>query len=374
MRGSVRKRGNRWTAIYDEARADDGRRVQRWKSGFHTKKAAERFLATTVASLGDGSYVQPSKTTLGAYLESWLDERESLGDIRPSTLKRYRELVRGQLAPRLGHLPVQAVKRAHLLALYRDLREGGEGRKPLAASTVAMLHAVVHRALADAVASDLVVRNVAATVRGPRAASRRAQAWSPRELRRFLDHVAGDRLAALWRVAAMTGMRRGELLGLCWRCVDLDGGRLTVEQQLVVVRGGVGFGPPKTERSRRTVALDEGTVAALHAHRDAQQLERAFLAAAYVDKDLVFAREDGEPLYPQRISEAFERHARQAGLPHIRLHGLRHTHATLALTSGVPVHVVAARLGDRPETLLAVYSHLLPTSDAEAAVRVAALV
>lgn len=95
---------------------------------------------------------------------------------------------------------------------------------------------------------------------------------------------------------------------------------------------------------------------------------------AYDDGDLVFAWEDGRPIYPQRMSETFARHAKAAGLPPIRLHGLRHTAATLMLTSGIPLHVVAARIGDRPETLLSVYSHLLPTSDAEAAGRIAALV
>jgi integrase len=136
----------------------------------------------------------------------------------------------------------------------------------------------------------------------------------------------------------------------------------------------VTFAAPKTARSRRTVALDPTTVAALRAHREAQLLERSFVAEGYVDRDLVFAREDGTPIYPQRLSEAFRQHIAAAGLPRIRLHDLRHTHATHALTSGVPVHVVAARIGDDPAIVLRTYSHLLPSSDAEAVERVAALV
>lgn len=149
---------------------------------------------------------------------------------------------------------------------------------------------------------------------------------------------------------------------------------LTVDQQLVPTRGGVSFGPPKSKRSRRTIALDSETVETLRQHREAQLLERAFAGEAYVDNDLVFADELGCPIYPQRLTEAFLRQRKAAGLPSGSLHVLRHTHATLALTLGVPVHVVAAGIGDRPETVLRVYAHLLPQSDVEAAQQVAALI
>ena len=168
-------------------------------------------------------------------------------------------------------------------------------------------------------------------------------------------------------------MRRGELLGLTWRALDLDGGRLSVEQQLVPTRGGASFGPPKSSRSRRTVALDEATVRVLHEHRDVQLAERAFAGPAYVDHDLVFADALGRPIHPQRLTEAFGKARKAAGLATGTLHVLRHTAATLALTNGVPVHVVAARLGDNANTVLATYAHLLPQSDELAAETVAAL-
>ncbi len=167
-------------------------------------------------------------------------------------------------------------------------------------------------------------------------------------------------------------MRRGELCGLTWRCLDLDGARLSVEQQLIPTRGGASFGPPKTARSRRTVALDPETVDALRRHRDAQLLERDFAGDAYEDRDLVFADKLGAPIHPQTLSRAFTRQRVRAGIPTGSLHVLRHTAATLALTEGVPVHIVAARLGDDPKTTLATYAHLLPSSDEVAAERVAA--
>jgi integrase len=167
-------------------------------------------------------------------------------------------------------------------------------------------------------------------------------------------------------------MRR-ELLGVTWRCLDLEGARLSVEQQLVPTAGGCTFGPPKSSRSRRTIALDADTVAALRAHREAQLLERAFAGEAYVDADLVFANELGGSIRPQRLTEWFGKRRKAAGIPTGTLHVLRHTAATLALTEGVPVHIVATRLGDDPNTVLSTYAHLLPQSDELAAERVAAL-
>jgi integrase len=251
--------------------------------------------------------------------------------------------------------------------LYAELEQAG-----LSVATRRLVHAVLGRALRDAERWGRVPRNVARMADPPTRGGSRAHAWTAGELRRFLDHVADDRLAALWRLAATTGMRRGELAGLTWRALDLDGARLAVEQQLVPTRGGATFGAPKSARSRRTVALDPQTVDMLRAHRETQLLERDFAGPAYVDHDLVFADALGGPTHPQRLTEWFSAHRKAAGVLTGSLHTLRHTAATLALTSGVPVHIVAARLGDAPTEILRTYAHLLPQSDELAAERIAA--
>jgi integrase len=199
--------------------------------------------------------------------------------------------------------------------------------------------------------------------------------WTATELARFLEHVREDRLFVLWRLAATTGMRRGELAGLTWRCLDLETARLSVERQLLPTRGGgVSFGPPKSARSRRTIALDNETVAVLRNHRATQLLERDFAGDAYSDQDLVFAEALGGLIRPQWLTKRFGELRKAAGIPTGTLHTLRHTAATLMLTSGIPVHIVAARLGDDPKTVLGTYAHLLPQSDELAAERVAALI
>jgi len=372
MRGHVRKRSKTWSVVYDEGSGENGKRVQRWKGGFATRKAANKFLTDQLSKLDDGSYVQPSKTTLGDYLENeWLPA--IAGTVRPLTLTQYRSTVKNRIVPRLGHLRLQSLSGGHLNGLYQELAEGSDVSPGLSPASLRLTHAVLSRAFRDAVRWNKLTRNPAAAADPPAPPESRAQAWTARELSRFLEHVASDRLAALWRLAATTGMRRGELLGLTWLALDLEAGKLKVDQQLVPTRGGVSFGPPKSKRSRRTIAIDSETVEMLSAHLEAQLLERAFADEAYEDGDLVFADELGRPIYPQRLTEAFQRQRKAAGVLTGSLHVLRHTHATLALTNGVPVHVVAARLGDRPETVLRVYAHLLPQSDTEAAEQVASL-
>jgi integrase len=364
MRGHVQKRGSRWSVRYDEPTAD-GTRRQRRKGGFATRREAERFLGEQIQRLGDGSYAEPTRQTFAQFMAEWLPAAK--GTVRPLTATNYERVVRRHLVPHLGSLRLQSVSGAHLNALYRQLEADG-----LAPGTLHVVHAVAHRALGDAVRWGKLVRNPVDAADPPATSGRRVQSWTATELGRFLEHDAPDRLFGLWRLAATTGMRRGEVLGLTWRYLDLDAARASVEQQLLPTRGGLTFGPPKSTRSRRTIALDPETVDALHRHRDAQLLERGLAATAYSDLDLVFCNELGGAIHPDRLSAMFRKHRQDAGIPAGSLHILRHTAASLTLTAGVPVHVVAARLGDDPKTVLSTYAHLLPSSDEIAAERIAA--
>jgi integrase len=279
------------------------------KGGFATRRDAQRFLTDVLSRLGDGSYAQPSKATLAEFLNGeWLPSVEST--LRPLSITQYRSVVRLRIVPFLGHLRLQALTGGHLNGLYRELEQAG-----LSTSTRRLTHAVLHRALRDAVRWGKLVRNPADMADPPAAARPRAQAWTATELARFLEHVQGDPLFPLWRLAATTGMRRGELAGLSWRCLDLEGARLAVEQQLVPTRGGCTFGPPKSSRSRRTIALDPETVRILRSNQEAQLLERDFAGPAYVDADLVFCDELGGAIHPQRLTEWFGKHRKAAGLP-----------------------------------------------------------
>lgn len=380
MRGHVRKRGNTWCVVMDVGRdPETGKRRQTWRSGFRTRKEAERGLTELLSRLGRGVYVEASRATTGDYLREWLGAIETRS-LRPSTASSYRMLVETHLIPRVGSIPLQQLSAPHLNGCYADMLTSGRrhGKGGLSPRTVRYAHSVMRKALADAVRWNRLIRNVADLADPPRkSATRRApKTWTAAELRRFLEHVREDRLEPAWRLTASTGMRRGEVLGLAWSALDLDNGRLSVRQTLGVVDYQPRLAQPKTARSRRQVALDPDTVTALRAQRKRQAEEQLAAGTAWTNPDrLVFTREDGSPIHPQSFSEAFRRHTATAGLPRIPLHGLRHTHATIALQAGIHPKVVSDRLGHFSAAFtLDTYSEAIPALQESAAGLVAALV
>ena len=170
-------------------------------------------------------------------------------------------------------------------------------------------------------------------------------------------------------------MRRGEMLGLRWSDLDLDGATLSVQQTRIRGAEGLAYGSPKTAKGRRRIALDAATVVALRAHRRAQAAERLLAGSIWQDEDLVFCRQDGQPLDPDSVSQSFERLGARAGLPRIRLHDARHTAASLLLAAAVHPKVVQERLGHATiATTLDTYSHVLPGLGEDAAERLAAAI
>lgn len=377
MRGHIRKRGPSWSVVVDVGRdPETGRRKQKWHGGFQTRKEAQRALTEILGRLEEGTFVERSRLTVAEFLREWLPVLETKG-LRESTRSSYRMMVEKHVIPRLGAVPLQRLAPAHLNAMYAEMLSAGrrDGRGGLSARSTRYTHMVLRKALADAVRWNRVARNVADAADPPTAKAAKARAmktWSAEELRRFLEHVGGDRLYAAFLLAATTGMRRGEVLGLRWRDLDLDKGRLSVTQTLV---GEGRVSSPKTEKGRRSVALDSGTVDALRSHWERELQERLAFGPDYQDSGLVFRREDGLPLSPNAFSQTFDRLVASSGLPRIRLHDLRHTHATMALQAGVHPKVVSERLGHSTVSItLDIYSHAIPALQESAAELVAALV
>jgi integrase len=202
------------------------------------------------------------------------------------------------------------------------------------------------------------------------------EAWSGQDLRRFLAEVKEDRLYPLYLLAATTGMRRGELLGLRWVDLDLEKARLSVMQTLISVAYKAQFSEPKTKRSRRTIAIDPATLAALKAQRAAPKgRERLAWGPAWTDTGLVFTREDGHFIHPEAVSQGFEALTVRLQLPKLSFHGLRHSYATLALASGMKPWDLSDRLGHSSVAFtLQVYRHAIPAAQDEAASAAAAFI
>jgi len=204
-----------------------GRRRQQTKGGFKTKRECQAALNDALAAVRAGTFVEPSKRTLESFLVGeWLP---AVRNLRPSTLSNYRTHIRTWVLPALGPIPLQQLAPARLNAFYQALLTEGRLRdgQGMAPKTVQNIHAILHRALKDAVRWGYVARNVADAVDAPKGLPAERQVWTPEQLRAFLDHVREDRLYAAWLVVATTGLRRAELAGLRWVDVDLEAGRVS---------------------------------------------------------------------------------------------------------------------------------------------------
>ncbi len=363
--------------MVDVGRDATGRRKQRWHSGFASKRKAAEALTEILGRLQAGAYIAPDKETVAQFMRKWLGSIRAT--VRPSTWDAYRMLTDVHIIPALGPVALQRLVAAQLNGLYADLLEKGRrnGNGGLSPRTVFYVHATIRKALSEAVRWQLVPRNVADVATPPRQRQREEpRTWSASELRAFLSHVEEDRLYTAYLLSATTGLRRGELLGLRWRDLDLPASRLSVIQTLVTVNYAVTISSPKTARGRRSVALDPATVAALRAYRARVLGERLALGlGAPKDDDLVFTEVDGSPLHPGQFSDRFDRLVKAAGVPRIRFHDLRHTHATLSLQAGIHPKVVSERLGHSTVSItLDTYSHAVPALEEAAAAKVAALV
>jgi integrase len=303
---------------------------------------------------------------VASFLQSWLSAIEST--IRPSTFTGYAGHVRHHIDPLLGKMRLGAVDAAALNAMYAALLANGSSNgRGLSPATVRRVHATIHRALRDAVRWGLLDENPADRCDPPRVrTASEMRTWTVEELRSFLEFAERDELYPLWVVLTTTGMRRGEGLGLRWSDIDLAGASLAVRQTVVEVGGRILLSTPKTARGRRVVALDATTVAVLKEHHEKHGAHPSAL---------IFGRPDGSPLRPSMVTHRFGRLVADSGLPRIRLHDLRHTHATLALEAGVHPKIVSERLGHATIAFtLDVYSHALHHMQRDAADRLGQLV
>jgi integrase len=375
--GAVIQRGDgRWAG---KLRQPDG--SIRWFYG-KDQRAVEERLAEALRITGAGLPLPDGKLTFGAWLQEWLAGLPVTGEqrkgLKPSTIDYYGRYVRAHLLrSEIAQKPLAKLEPADLERLYRrmtgDPAEGGLG---LSSTSAHHLHAVVHRALAKAVRQGKIVRNVAELVdedARPLVNHTEMRVLADADYDRFLEVVRGERLEALFVVAVREGPRQGEILGLHWRDVDLDGGSLAVTGSLQGARrSSLTIGEPKSRRSRRRLALFPETVEALRGHRARQIQERLRAGSMWVEQDLVFPNEFGGFLSTTTLTRALDGLLRRAGLPDVRFHDLRHSAATDWLKNGMHPKVASERLGHASVGItLDLYSHVTPTMQQDAVEEVA---
>jgi integrase len=357
-----------WSYLIDLGPDANGKRVKRGKGGFPNKAAAREALREAL----DGLVVGVSTLhdlTVSEYLDSWLAGKHAL---KPKTVAGYKDAINLYLRPGLGHIRLRELRAEHLDRFYESIRIGRRGR-PLSPSSIRRVHATLRSALNSAVKRRLIPYNSALHVELAPENPKRPQPWTAEECRTFLRRSAEDRLITMYHLMIVTGLRRGEALGLRWSDVDLERSHLVVRQQITEVHGRAIVGKPKTKRSQRNVALDAAVAAALLEHRGRQQRERATWGRPTSPDDLVFTREDGKPVRPEFATRHFQALSKKAKLREIRLHDLRHTSASLALAAGIEMKVVSERLGHSALAITAdLYTHVVPQVARDAADRLGA--
>lgn len=386
------KRHGSWSFVVDMGTDPaTGKRKQIKRGGFPRQSDAQDALNELIGKLNAGTFVPDAGLTVGQWLQQWLTELPVLGGargkpVKASTITGYADHVRLYLEPVLGRVRLRDLRPAHVQRMINDLAAGER-----TATTVARVHAALSSALARAVKRGLIAYNPAARtmVDLPPTSSPQVRPWTGDELGVFLDSINGHRYGALFEVMAYTGMRRGEAIGLRWSDVDFARRELTVHQQIKeprnrrpacpvcgAVHPGAEFDTPKTKgRDGVPIELDDATIGALLAHKLHQDAERAQWGDAYTDHDLVFARPGGDPLNTNMVHKTFHHLIDAAGLRRIRLHDLRHGHASLMLAAGVEMALVSKRIGHSSQTITAdLYSHLLPGASRGAAEKASALV
>jgi len=340
-----------------------GKRRQKSQTVKGTKRDAERTLREVLLSLEQGSYVKPNKISLGELLRQWLKDYASM-NTTDRTQESYTSIIERHLIPALGKISLIDLQAQNIQSYYaKKLAEGrADGKGGLSPRSVVYHHRILSKALDYAVKMGLVVRNVAKVVEPPRVARVTMQTLSPEEVSRFLDVARDTDYYVYFATLLYTGLRRGELLALRWRNLDLGSGKLSVvETAYKLGNGRYRIKEPKTPQSRRTVILPPSLVELLKVYRFDQELLRIQLGISLNVDDFVFIRPDGSPINPSAITLAFRRIIKKAGLKGIRIHDLRHTHATLMLKAGIHPKVVSERLGHANIGItLDIYSHVLP--------------
>lgn len=358
--GNLRQRPDgRWEARYSVGRdPGTGKQIQRSVYG-STQKEVRQKLATITAEIDKGTYIEPSKMTVGAWLDIWL--KEYLGGVKPSTVRSYRDHVRLHIKPALGALRLDALQAPAIQAFINSLSQPKDGKKPLSPKSIKNVHGVLHAALERAAVIGYLRYNPSGSCILPRVEKKEITPLDEGDMIAFLQAIKGHRFEPLFMVDMFTGLRRGEVIGLTWDCIDFTSGTITVRRQMQKDRitGVYSLVPLKNDKARVIVAAPT-VMDTLTAQKRAQGALRIKAGALWERNNLVFTDEIGHHLMPHTVYREYKNIVRRIGIPEARFHDLRHTYAVTAIRSGDDIKTVQSNLGHHTAAFtLDTYGHVI---------------
>lgn len=358
--GTIRQRKDgRWEARFTVGRdPGTGKQIQRSVYG-STQKEVRQKLSQAIAAVDEGTYIAPNRMTVGQWLDIWA--AEYLGSVKPKTVESYRCQIRNHIKPAMAAIKLDALKAHTVQKFYNNLSAEKDGKPGLSPKSIQIVHGVLHKALQQAVECGYIRFNPADACKLPRAEKPEIKPLDKDAMASFVKAVRGHRFEAVYLTLLFTGMRRGEICGLTWDCIDLDRGTILINKQLQNVPGQPGeYRLISTKNSKgRTITAAASVVALLKKHRAQQLRDRLQAGPLWLDNGYVFCNEIGEHLSPNTVYHCYKRLVASIGLPDARLHDLRHSYAVAALQAGDDVKTVQGNLGHHAASFtLDVYGHV----------------
>jgi integrase len=333
-----------------------GKRKQKTQSGFRTKKEAQAALAELVNSVEKGNYIEPVKKRFKEFAMNYFENTYQTR-VKVSTYETARNVLATHILPFFGNVDLNDIDQFLVHEFYSlKIKEG------YSSNYIQRMHEMIRLLLRVAHKWEVLHKDIASMLEPPRLKKQEMKVWTITQVNEYLKFTKHSRYHPIYFIAAYTGMRKGEILGLSWNDVNFDEKTIQIRKTLYKAKTEYILQEPKTVSSIRTIYIDDDIIRVLRKQKVKQNLERLKYGGVYKEHNMVFAQETGEFVHPQGVNGLFNRFIEQSGLPHIRFHDLRHTHATILLSMGVNPKIVAERLGHSSvQITLDTYSHVLPS-------------
>ncbi|TSE03755.1 site-specific integrase [Mesorhizobium intechi] len=370
MKGHITERSpGKWAIVLD-LHTETGKRRRKWHSFSGTKRQAQEECARLVTEIKHGIYLEPDKTTLADYLDRWLKHEKS--SVSPKTLERYTELAMKNIVPLIGQTTISKLKTEKIDAAWTKALESGrrDGKGGLSPRTVHHMRRVLIKALNQAVTWEMLAKNPATASKPPKVERKAMTAYEAGTTGELLEALRPTRMFVPVMLAVMCGLRRGEIVALRWKNVDLANKRLAIVETAEQIKGAVRYKETKSGHAR-VVDISSTVIEELKRHRVRQAEENLRLGVRLDDEAFVVAQADASPLQPRSLTHEWVRVLGNTTLKRIRFHDLRHSHATQMLAAGIHPKIAQERLGHSTIAItLDLYSHVMPGMQADAAEQV----